>query len=133
MSKATVAVLRTDSTRVVEDYRKLLELIDYQNIIDKSQDTLIKLNLSWTKYFPACSSQPWQVEGLVRTMVEDGYEKDKLIPVENKTVVTNPIKGAHNNLWMPILKKYGLGFTPLPGVEWIVYNFKSELLKLNES
>ncbi len=132
MYRSKVAVLRTDATRVVEDYRKLLELVDYQSVIDKNQETLIKLNLSWTKYFPACSSQPWQVEGLVKTMVEDGYAPDKLLSVENKTVVTNPIQGAKNNLWMPVLDKYGLSFTPLPEVEWIVYQFKAKLLKLNE-
>jgi len=132
MYRSKVAVLRTDATRVVEDYRKLLELVDYQSVIDKNQETLIKLNLSWTKYFPACSSQPWQVEGLVKTMVEDGYAPDKLLSVENKTVVTNPIKGAKNNLWMPVLDKYGLSFTPLPEVEWIVYQFKAKLLKLSE-
>jgi len=132
MSRSTVAVLRTDSSRVVQDYRRLLELVDYQSVIDRDAETLIKLNLSWTKYFPACSSQPWQVEGLVKTLVEDGYPPDKLLPVENKTVVTNPIKGARNNLWMPVLDRYGLSFTPLPEVEWIVYNFKEKLLKLNE-
>ena len=132
MYRSKVAVLRTDATRVVEDYRKLLELVDYQSVIDKNQETLIKLNLSWTKYFPACSSQPWQVEGLVKTMVEDGYAPDKLLSVENKTVVTNPIQGAKNNLWMPVLDKYGLSFTPLPEVEWIVYQFKAKLLKLSE-
>ncbi len=132
MYRSKVAVLRTDATRVVEDYRKLLELVDYQSVIDKNQETLIKLNLSWTKYFPACSSQPWQVEGLVKTLVEDGYAPDKLLSVENKTVVTNPIQGAKNNLWMPVLDKYGLSFTPLTEVEWIVYQFKEKLLKLND-
>jgi len=132
MSRSTVAVLRTDSSRVVADYRRLLELVDYQSVIDRDADTLIKLNLSWTKYFPACSSQPWQVEGLVRTLVEDGYAADRLLAVENKTVVTDPIKGARNNLWMPVLQKYGLSFTPLPEVEWVVYRFKEKLLKLNE-
>jgi uncharacterized protein (DUF362 family) len=132
MSRAKVAVLKTNAERVLEDYRRLLELVDYQSIIDKNQDTIIKLNLSWTKYFPACSSQPWQVEGVVKTFTEDGYATDKLLPVENKTVVTDPVKGARNNLWMPVLDKYGLGFTPLPGVEWIVYQFKEKLLKLDQ-
>lgn len=131
MATSKVAILRTDSSRVVQDYRRLLEVIDYQSIINKEQDTLIKLNLSWTKYFPACSSQPWQVEGLVRTLTEDGYSPDKLFPLENKTVVTNPHKGARNNCWMPVLKKYGLGFTALPEVEWVTYDF-GDLLKLNE-
>ena len=30
----------------------------YRETLDPGQDTLIKLNLSWTKYFPSCSSQP---------------------------------------------------------------------------
>jgi len=132
MSGATVAVLRTNAEQVVEDYRKLLELVDYKSILDFTQETIIKLNLSWTKYFPACSSQPWQVEGLVKTMVEDGFPRDRLLPVENKTVVTNPIQGARNNLWMPVLDQYGLGFTALPDVEWVVYQFKEKLLKLDQ-
>ena len=132
MSKPKVAVVRTTAETVLDDYRKLLELVDYKSILDFNQETILKLNLSWTKYFPACSSQPWQVEGVVKTFVEDQFPKQNLIPVENKTVVTNPIKGARNNRWMPVLDKYGLGFTPLPEVEWIVYDFGDKLLKLNE-
>jgi uncharacterized protein (DUF362 family) len=131
-TRSKVAVIRTNAEQVVPDYRRLLELVDYKSILDFNQDTIIKLNLSWTKYFPACSSQPWQVEGVVKTLVEDGFPRDKLFPVENKTVVTNPIKGAQNNLWMPVLKQYGLGFTPLPDVEWTVYQFKEKLLKLDQ-
>jgi hypothetical protein len=132
MTRSKVAVIRTNAEQVVEDYRRLLELIDYKSILDFDQDTIIKLNLSWTKYFPACSSQPWQVEGLVKTMVEDGFPREHIIPVENKTVVTNPIEGAKNNLWMPVLDKYKLGFTPLPDVEWVTYQFKEKLLKLDQ-
>jgi uncharacterized protein (DUF362 family) len=127
-----VAVIKTDSVNVLADYKKLLGLIEYKNILDFRKETIIKLNLSWTKYFPACSSQPWQVEGVARTLVEDGFPANLLFPVENKTVVTNPVKGAANNLWLPVLKKYGLSFTPLPEVEWVVYNFREKLLRLNE-
>ncbi len=131
MTRSKVAVIRTSAKNILKDYRSLLELIDYKSIIDFDQDAIVKLNLSWTKYFPACSSQPWQVEGLIKTMLEDGFEKEKLLPVENKTVVTNPIKGAKNNLWTPILNKYDVGFTPLPDVEWITYDFGDQLMKLN--
>jgi uncharacterized protein (DUF362 family) len=130
--RSKVAVLKTSPESILEDYRRLLGMVDYRSIIDPGQETIIKLNLSWTKYFPACSSQPWQVEGLVKTLVEDNFDKSRLFPVENKTVVTNPIKGAVNNCWMPVLKRYGLGFTPLPDVEWAVYPFKEKLLRLNE-
>ena len=132
MSRVRVAVLKTSPETILEDTRVLMTLADYQRFLDKDKDILIKLNLSWTKYFPSCSSEPWQVEGAVRTLLEDGYSRRKLIPVENKTVVTNPMKGAGNNKWLPVLEKYGLKFIPLPDVEWMFYPFKSPLLKLNE-
>jgi len=127
-----VAVLQTTPETVLETYGTIMRMVDYQTEISQDVDTLIKLNLSWTKYFPACSSQPWQLEGVVKTLIEDGFARERLLPIENKTVVTDPIKGAHNNKWMPILDKYGLDFTALPGVEWITYPFKGKLLKLNE-
>jgi uncharacterized protein (DUF362 family) len=130
--RCKVAAVKTDSAKVLDDYRTLLELVEYRRIIDPKKETLIKLNLSWTKYFPACSSQPWQVEGVIKTLIEDGFSRKNLFPLENKTVVTNPIKGARNNCWMPVLRKYGLDFTPLPDVEWVVYRFKEKLLRLNE-
>jgi uncharacterized protein (DUF362 family) len=132
MSRVRVTVLRTSPETILEDTRALMTLADYQRFLPKDQDVLIKLNLSWTKYFPSCSSQPWQVEGVVGTLLEDGYSREKLIPVENKTVVTNPVKGARNNKWLSVLDKYGLEFVPLPDVEWMLYPFKSPLLKLNE-
>jgi uncharacterized protein (DUF362 family) len=132
MPKSKVAVLKTSPEKILEDYQKLMQAVDYESFVPKNIDTLIKLNLSWTKYFPSCSSQPWQLEGVIKTLLQDGYKKEKLFPVENKTVVTNPVKGAKNNKWTPILQKYGLSYFPLPDVEWIKYEFKSKLLKLDQ-
>ena len=130
MSK--VAVIKTSPGAVLDDYKKLMDLADYKNYLPEQHDILIKLNLSWTKFFPACSSAPWQLEGVVRTLIQDGRDPTKLIPIENKTVVTNTRVGAENNKWLPVLEKYGLEFVPLPGVEWVKYQFKTPLLKLHE-
>lgn len=130
--KAKVVVLKTSPERVLDDYKRLMHMADYQHVILPDKETLLKLNLSWTKYFPSCSSQPWQVEGVIKTLIDDGHQNDNLFPLENKTVVTNPVKGARNNKWTPIFEKYGLTFTPLPEAEWTTYSFKSPLLKLNE-
>jgi uncharacterized protein (DUF362 family) len=129
--KSKVAVLKTSPDKVLDAYREIMHLAEYHKFISRDIDTLIKLNLSWTKYFPACSSEPWQVEGVIKTIVEDGFSKEKILPVENKTVVTNPVKGAQNNKWPPVLEKYGLNFTPLHEVEWVRYDFKDKLLKLD--
>ncbi|MCK4235764.1 MAG: DUF362 domain-containing protein [Candidatus Krumholzibacteria bacterium] len=110
-----------------------MEMAEAKTRLTAERELLLKLNLSWTKYFPSCSSQPWQLEGVVRDLIGRGYAKEQLLPIENKTVVTNPRKGARNNLWMPVLGRYGLPFISLPEVEWIVYEFRSELLRLNEN
>jgi uncharacterized protein (DUF362 family) len=128
---ARVAVVRTRPETVIEDYGRVMDLAGYRDVLSRDRDTLLKLNLSWTKYFPACSSQPWQVDGVVRTMLGHGFERRRLIPVENKTVVTNPVEGCRNNRWEKVLTRAGLTFIALPDVEWRVYEFKSPLLKLN--
>ena len=129
---AKIAVLRTRPQTVVEDYGRLMRLASYASVLDRAVPTIVKLNLSWTKYFPACSSQPWQVEGVLQAMLQDGYPRTHLLPAENRTVVTDPWEGARNNRWLPVLERLGLGFTPLTEVEWRVHKFRSPLLRLNE-
>jgi hypothetical protein len=129
---ARVAVVRTRPETVIADYARVMDLAGYRDTLARDRDTLIKLNLSWTKYFPSCSSQPWQVDGVISKMLADGYARERLIPIENKTVVTNPRAGCRNNRWEPVLQRHGLTFTPLPEVDWLVYRFKSPLLKLND-
>jgi uncharacterized protein (DUF362 family) len=130
MSSA-VALLRTRPETVVEDYGRLMRLVKYDAVLPRDQDLILKLNLSWTKYFPACSSQPWQVDGILTALLEDGYDRRRIFPVENKTVVTDPIAGCRNNKWRPVLDRHGVPFIPLPDVEWTVYKFQSPLLRLN--
>ena len=72
------------------------------------------------------------MDGVLTTMLRDGFPRHRLIPIENKTVVTSPREGCRNNRWEPVLSRHGVTFTALPEVEWRVYRFKSPLLKLNE-
>src|SRR5437773_7326761 len=58
----------------------------------RDQSLILKLNLSWTKYFPASSSHPWQGSSLLPTLLADGYARAHLLPADNSTVVTNPLQ-----------------------------------------
>src|SRR5262249_21069179 len=127
-----VAILRTRPETVVEDYGRLMRLVKYDQILTRDRDLILKLNLSWTKYFPACSSQPWQVDGVLTTLLADGFDRGRRFQGENKTVVTDPVAGCRNNKWTAVLERHGLPFIPLPNVEWTVHRFRSPLLKLNE-
>jgi uncharacterized protein (DUF362 family) len=107
-----------------------MHLAEYQKYLLKDKETILKLNLSWSLYYPACSTEPWQLEGVLSTLVKDGYKN--LHPVENKTVVTDVWKGAKGNKWLPILKKYNQKYEPLTEVEWVKYKPKGEILALNK-
>ena len=107
-SASKVFIIKTNSNSILEDYNKLLHLAEYQKHFNKDQKVIIKLNLSWSKFFPACSTPPWQLEGLLKTMIEDGYTPKNLFTAENRTVVTNIERGLQGNKWNPIIKKYGV-------------------------
>jgi uncharacterized protein (DUF362 family) len=126
-----VAVVRTTPATVLGDIGRVMELAEAPKHLRAERELLLKLNLSWTKYFPACSSEPWQLDGVLGYLLSHGYRTDQIIPIENKTVVTNPRKGAANNLWLPVLERHGLEFVPLPEVEWTVHEFREPLLRLH--
>jgi uncharacterized protein (DUF362 family) len=132
LQRTRVAVLKTDVGTVQDDYVRLARLAGMETALSRDIDVLVKLNLSWTKYFPSCSSQPWQVDGAVAALLALGHDRARIIPVENRTVVTEPWKGARNNRWLPVLERAGLKFQPLTEVEWTVHRFKAPLLRLNE-
>lgn len=127
---AKVAVLRTKPSTVLDDYARLMDLAEYKKALPKDKNLLLKLNLSWSLYYPACSTEPWQLEGVVAKLKEDGYKE--IIPVENKTVVTDVWKGAKQNLWLRVLKRYGLWYKPLTEVNWVRYKPKHEMLALDK-
>lgn len=127
---AKVAVLRTTPKSVISDYESLMELADYKKTIPKSARTIVKINLSWSLYYPSCSTPPWQLDGVLKTLRDSGY-KD-LLAVENQTVVTHPWKGAYHNKWLPVLRKHDVKFQPLTDVKWVKFNPKSEMLAMHD-
>ncbi|MDO8491564.1 MAG: DUF362 domain-containing protein, partial [Dehalococcoidia bacterium] len=103
--KSRVAVLFTSPQTVLSDYAKLLHLIGYQQYLPPSVPVLLKINISWQHYYPACSTAPWQLDGVIQTLKQDGY-KD-LIPAHNGTVVVDAHLGSVNNRHSHVLAKHG--------------------------
>jgi uncharacterized protein (DUF362 family) len=130
--KGRVSVLRAQPETVLDDYRRLLKLADYDAALPRDKETLLKINISWQQWYPACSTAPWQLEGVVRTMLEDGYRN--LIAAHNRTVVVDAYVGERNNKHKLVTDKYGLRNVHLyePEVEWITYEPKSPMLVLDK-
>ena len=130
MSK--IGITPTSPQTVLDDYARVMDLINYQDFINKDIDTIIKINLSWSLFYPACSTPPWQLEGVLKKLTNDGFSSDRILPVENQTVVTHPWKGAYLNKWLPILFKYNTKYKPLTNEEWISYIPKGEVPAMQE-
>lgn len=127
---STVSVLRTNPQTVIQDYERLMYAARFKHYLPEDKGIILKLNLSWTKFFPSCSSPPWQLDGVLTALKNNGYSE--IYPVENKTVVTNPVLGAKLNKWLPVLKKHNLNFMPLTNVEWENFTLRKELLALDD-
>lgn len=137
MSK--VAILRTSPKTVLSDYHRLLNLADYQETVDKSVDTALKINISWHFFFPGSSTTPWQMEGVIRAMKADGYDPDLIHACHNRTVVIDAYFGEAENKQIDVVRAHGLRNIHLyePEHEWVhirdaVGSLTDELLVLND-
>ncbi|MDD5005983.1 MAG: DUF362 domain-containing protein [Candidatus Omnitrophica bacterium] len=128
-----VAVLKTNPQTVLEDYSRLLKSIDYDKFLPKDRQTALKINISWHYFYPACSSTPWQLEGVLKTLLEDGYEKNSIYACHNRTVVVSAKKGERTNKHINVVNKYGIRNIHLyEGEEWVRFKPKTKLLVLDK-
>lgn len=132
MTRAKVAVLKTRPETVIEDYARLMRLAEFETFLPKGVPTILKVNISWQKYYPACSTVPWQLEGVARALVESGY-KD-LIAGHNGTVVVDSHQGERNNRQRPVQDRYGMKTLHVtdPDTEWMRYEPKAKMLVLDK-
>ncbi len=130
---ARVAVLKVTPQNVKEKYKELLRSIDYQKHLPKTNDTALKINISWAKFYPACSTTPWQLDGVIETLLEDGYQKDLIHACHNNTVVVNSKRGERRNKHIRVVRKHGIRNVHLyEGEPWVPYEPKGEFLVLDK-
>jgi uncharacterized protein (DUF362 family) len=138
MAKSTVALIRTSTETVLEDYHRLMNLAGYQQVIDRSADTALKVNISWHFFFPGSSTTPWQLEGVIRALKRDGYRPDLIHACHNRTVVIDAHLGERENKQIDVIQAHNLRNVHLyEGEEWIdvrdaVGDLTKKFLCLNE-
>ncbi|MCP4673999.1 MAG: DUF362 domain-containing protein [Deltaproteobacteria bacterium] len=118
MKKATVAILRTNSKTVLEDYRKLCRLAGIKDALPSSAPTILKDNITWHNVFPGVNTTPWQLEGTILGLKDAGL--DDLVAVHNHTVVTIPEKGEKDLKFKPIYEKHNIP---------VLFNFNDDHMK----
>ncbi|HEY4688853.1 MAG TPA: DUF362 domain-containing protein [Anaerolineae bacterium] len=129
--KGVVAAIKTQPGTVLDDYRKVMELAGYRQALPVGNTTLLKINISWQTWYPACSTAPWQLEGVIKTLKNDGYS---LIGAHNDTVVVNTADGEANNKHKFVTDQYGVPCMYLykPDVKWITYTPKEPFRVLSQ-
>jgi len=119
--KSTVAILKTSPATVLEDYHRLMNLAEYQAVLPKDKETALKINISWHFFFPASSTTPWQLDGVIRALKRDGYEPKKIHACHNRTVVIDARLGERENKQLNVVNAHGLANVHLyeDHVDWI--------------
>ena len=125
-----VAVVKTSPQTVLDDVKSAMNLAGYSCALPPDFATLLKINISWQHYYPACSTTPWQLDGVIRTLVEDGY-KD-IIPTHNGTVVVDAKEGRVKNGHKFVEELHNLDAIHLEEQKWVPFEPKEKFLVLDK-
>lgn len=133
MSKSIVSVLKTNPNTILSDIQKLMQLAGFEKALPRNKATILKDNISWHLPYLSANTTPWQLEGVIRTLKDSGYQN--IVAVHNDTVVTNAYKGGELNRLTPLYKKYGIeekySFIPAD-IRWVVYRPKTKMRVLDK-
>jgi uncharacterized protein (DUF362 family) len=129
---AKVAVVKTKPETVLEDVGRAMRMAGYREALQPDKELALKINISWHHWYPACSTTPWQLDGVIKTLLDDGYPKEKIYGAHNRTVVVSAKKGEVANKHKQVLEKHGIRNIHLyEGEEWIRYEPKAKMLALD--
>ena len=104
MSRSKVAIVKTTPATVLADHHRLMNLAGYQDVIDPSVETALKVNISWHYFYPACSTTPWQLDGVIKALLRDGYQRSRIHACHNRTVVVSARKGERANKHLNVVQ-----------------------------
>ncbi|MGD2253334.1 MAG: DUF362 domain-containing protein [Anaerolineales bacterium] len=130
--KGSVAVLKAKPSSVLEDVRQVMKLGGFEAALPRDVTTGLKINISWQTWYPACSSTPWQIEGVIQALLDANY-KD-LVGIHNDTVVVDTSVGEFNNKHRFITDKHGVPCIYLydEDFEWFEFVPKRPFLVLDK-
>jgi uncharacterized protein (DUF362 family) len=129
---SVVAVVATRPETVLQDVDQAMRLAGVERHLSPELSTLLKINISWQHWYPACSTSPWQLEGVIQALRKLGHQD--IIGAHNGTVVVDSFEGEVNNGHKAVQDRYNLPTVHLdtPPNVWVEYQPKAEMLVLND-
>jgi len=130
-TRARVAVVRTKPDTVLDDVASMMRGLDYARALPRDRRTILKDNISWHLPYLSSNSTPWQIEGVVRTLRQDGYQD--LLGLHNQTVVTDAHKGDELNKFAGVYRRYDVRTVDnfSPDCKWVPIEPTSKLMVLD--
>jgi uncharacterized protein (DUF362 family) len=130
--RGIVAALKTTPGTILEDIERLMKLASFEAHLPRQVQTGLKINISWQTWYPACSSTPWQLEGVISTLQGSGYSD--IVGVHNDTVVVNTRDAEQNNKHKSVTDQYQIPCLYLYNQEfdWFEYVPKKPFLVLDK-
>ena len=132
MIRSTVAVLKTSPETVISDYGRLMELASFREVIDSERDIGVHPSLTLNHFFPSASTPPWQLDGVMGTVIGSGIPADRLFVWYDTKAGISLSKGRVLNRHIPILGRLGVHAICFDGGESRVrYTPKTQLRVLS--
>jgi len=129
--RAIVAVCRCCAETIAEDYIRLLELANCYTGLSEDKKLLIKVNHSHNKFFPSCSTPPWQLDGVLRWLKDKGICAENILVGENRTLISNLTRVRRSHLWNNVVEHYGVKFCEFPKTYWSRLDVDTTHLSMN--
>ena len=128
MNPSQVAVIKTSPETVFGDYYRLMHLVSYNDVIIQDSETVLNIDLSWHHFTPGCSTPPWQLDGVLRTLVCDGYDPERLVACFGKKRGIDSKKGQILNRHHQVIERHGIRNVHLADEqEWKPFEPKNSL------
>jgi len=116
----------------LHDIDQAMRMAGVEQYLSPELATLLKINISWQHWYPACSTSPWQLEGVIQSLQKLGHQD--LIAAHNGTVVVDSFEGEVNNKHKVVHDRYQLPNVHLdtPPNVWVDYKPKAKMLVLDD-
>ena len=133
MNKTRVAVLKTSPETVISDYGRLMRLVSYTDTILPGNETALNIDLSWHHFFPGSSAAPWQLDGVLNTLIKDGFKSERLYACYGAKGGISTLKGEVLNRHVPVVERHCVRTIHLnKGEKRILYEPKNPLRVLSK-
>ncbi|MBE0428353.1 MAG: DUF362 domain-containing protein [Thermoleophilia bacterium] len=131
--KSTVAVLKTTPRTVLADYGRLMRLAGYQEFLPPGKQTFLKVNLEWQEWYPSASTEPWQLDGVIRAMIEDGYLPQAISVASGRAPGPRPESAEEQNGLTSAAARHDIGFTRWKAKldDWVQFAPEAEMMILD--